>query len=511
LALKLCQDCVELLPIHHRAKTFVSRAIAEEKKTEKKAACRQNSLSKMKLRDRDRDRERDRHEEQAESFVISRHSLDLLRSKHCSSGPAQTLLSRATRTGPLNIAVFDPSFRGIRHKFPERNMTKLKAVDQKVSGRCWLMAGLNLLRHKSVKEGKINAEHVNKLDDFELSGNYLMFFDKWEKCMYFLDQIRKTRHEEIGSQNVQYLLMNPISDGGQFSMFVDLIEKYGIVPADIMPDSYHAGRTRELNEILALVLRSTVPEVRNASEQDFSALRKLTLERTFKVLIDTLGCPPESFELSPGLGSMSPLQFYRSLEPSNLTDYISLVHVPEAERPMNTVFEVEGLGSVVGGRPVRYLNVPLDVMYKATVASADLGLRVWLGCDVNKHRHEKDGLLDPEVFDWHLLLGYDPNLPRSEKLLYRQGAVTHAMAIVDYDEDGSLLIENSWGTAHKNGYLHMTRSWFDQHVYQVEVPPQVLPAKYRKLWQSQRAQLLPRWDPLGVLLGKCCENENENH
>jgi aminopeptidase C len=124
-------------------------------------------------------------------------------------------------------------------------------------------------------------------------------------------------------------------------------------------------------------------------------------------------------------------------------------------------------------------------------------------------------LLDAQAFDWNLLLGENWAmpllLPRSERLKFRQGAVTHAMVFVEYDQQtGSLYVENSWGPHNKKGYLHMTKDWFMEHVWQVEVLADVLPEQLVSLWRkkgSAHVRKLPRWDPLGVLLGgdnECC-------
>src|SRR5574344_1677728 len=62
-------------------------------------------------------------------------------------------------------------------------------TDQKNSGRCWLFASLNILRHQI-------AENY-KLDDFELSETYPYFWDKLEKSNTFYEQIIESAHAPI--------------------------------------------------------------------------------------------------------------------------------------------------------------------------------------------------------------------------------------------------------------------------------------------------------------------------
>lgn len=417
------------------------------------------------------------------------------------------LLSRAARVLPLSHLVFNPCCPEVpRHVPTKQNPSVLKVVDQKRTGRCWMMAGLNLLRHQSAPQ--------LGLKDFELSGSYVMFFDKLEKCILFLDNFWAVRAEPEDSRGVQYLLQNPISDGGQFSMFVDLVEKYGVVPVEVMPDTRHASQTHELNDQLANVLRYYAAVIRQAKDEDQKhQVVWDCLKVVFRLLVATLGLPPQSFRTGPESPVSTPQQFYRSLQPRDLSEYVALISVPQADRPFNRCFEVAGLGTMCGGRPVRYLNVELDIMKKSVMLANDRGRRVWFGSDVSKDRHEGEGLLDPAVFDWPLLLGADLRLPRDLRLKYRQTAVSHAMVIEGYHADPQtgqptcFRVENTWGDAHKSGFLEMSSKWFDEFVFEVLVPPDVLSGFLLGIWQTDQAIQLPLWDPLGMLLGSCCERE----
>ena len=125
-------------------------------------------------------------------------------------------------------------FRLIDHNYSNVIKNEMpKVTNQKASGRCWGFAGLNLMRLSLVS--KYN------LKDFEFSQNYFMFFDKLEKANYFLENILKTMDESFDSRLMMYLLSNPIQDGGQWDRFVNLIEKYGVVPQSVMPESFQSS------------------------------------------------------------------------------------------------------------------------------------------------------------------------------------------------------------------------------------------------------------------------------
>ena len=71
-----------------------------------------------------------------------------------------------------------------------------------------------------------------------------MFWDKLEKANYFLENIIETRDEPLDSRMIQALLSDPLSDGGQWDMFVNLVDKYGVVPKSFMPETDQQQRFR---------------------------------------------------------------------------------------------------------------------------------------------------------------------------------------------------------------------------------------------------------------------------
>jgi bleomycin hydrolase len=409
------------------------------------------------------------------------------------------LLRHALRNAPLSAVAFDADAFGRlpRHAPCVQTRTKLPAVNQHNSGRCWIMAGLNLLRHTS-------APRLGREKDFELSGAFVLFWDKLEKAALFLHHVRSLLHVHIEDRELQHLLAAPVSDGGQFSMFVDLVERHGCVPVEAMPDSVHATNTKELNAALNDLLRFYAERLRSTRRQQHDALVRQALGLVYRLLAATLGAPPTTVPNLRG-PRLTPLEYYHALVPADLRDYVTLISV---ERPCGA-YEVAYLGSMVGGRPVRYLNVPFETMLKATTDALDLGTRVWFGSDVQYCLHRTHGLLDPGVFDWALVLGVDVDLPRGKRLLYHQSSVTHAMVFSGYrnDEAGRLVsfaVENSWGPEVKKGYLDMHKDWARLGLWEVAVPRSVLAPELLQTWDAPGATRLPPWDPIAALLGSCC-------
>ena len=123
----------------------------------------------------------------------------------------------------------------------------MKVANQKKSGRCWIFAGLNILREEVAKKYDI--------EDFELSQNYIAFYDKLEKCNYFLNSVIELSGRDIDDRLLSFILMRGIEDGGQWDMFVNVVKKYGVVPKNTYPETFQSENTKEIDNILNRYLR----------------------------------------------------------------------------------------------------------------------------------------------------------------------------------------------------------------------------------------------------------------
>ena len=133
-------------------------------------------------------------------------------------------------------------------------LDKWGAANQKASGRCWIFAGLNSLRG-----GIMDRTNIK---DFELSQTYLYFYDKLEKANWFLTAVDELKDRDITDRTLTKLMDDPIGDGGQWSMFVSLVEKYGVVPKYAMPETASSESSAMLNRNLETVLRRAAHQIR---------------------------------------------------------------------------------------------------------------------------------------------------------------------------------------------------------------------------------------------------------
>ena len=415
----------------------------------------------------------------------------------------------AVRGDVMDLAMDWEAFRRIDHTFSDIVTGQMKVTNQKSSGRCWGFAGLNLFR--------IYLGRKYNLKKFEFSQNYFIFCDKLEKSNYFLENIIKTADEPLDGRLVMHLLTDPIQDGGQWHMFVNLIEKYGVLPQTEMPESFQSSQSMRMNRMITRKLRGFAKDLRVAYEKgaDTKKLRVMKedmLRTIYQMLTICLGSPPEKFEWQirdkdkkfHRFEKLNPKQFYKEHVGLDLNDYVCLINCPMSDKSYNEIYTVDYLGNVVEGSIIRYLNLPSKRLKEVAAASIKDDHPVWFGCDVGKHFHRNLGVMDMDIFDFELFYSTDFPMTKTDRLEFGDSQMTHAMLFTGVDLDGrghprKWQVENSWGEKRSDkGYDIMTDSWFDEYNYEVVVYKDYITKDEFSVYQKDPV-VLPPWDPMGAL------------
>jgi len=420
---------------------------------------------------------------------------------------AEVMKNAIIANGIEKVAFNNSSRIGLQNSFTHE-IKSGKVTSQEKSGRCWMFAGLNLFRYPAVKNLNI--------DDFEFSQNYLMFYDKLEKANYFLESVIRTVHEDIYSRIVMWLLRDPLQDGGQWDMFVNLINKYGAVPKNIMPETFHSGNSALMNQLLTLQLRSWASLLRSmhskgSNEEDLRLKKSELISEFYRLLTYFLGEPPMKFHfefrdkngIHSSIDNLTPQQFFTEYVRIDLNEYTSLINAPTPDKPFGKVYSVDFLGNVIEGRKVLYLNTELEELKACAVNQIKDGNPVWFGCDVRIQTERQKGLMDTKVFLFEHALDTEMNLDKSARLLYGESLLTHAMVFSGVNlkngKPDRWKVENSWGEERgEKGFFIMSDRWFDEYNYQVVVNKKYLSAKMLEALNTEPT-ILPPWDPMGSL------------
>ncbi len=418
-----------------------------------------------------------------------------------------TALINALTNNDLNELTLNREFLK-KHNNLFSNKIETKGItDQKNSGRCWIFAGLNILRPLVIK--KYN------LKNFEFSQSYVAFYDKLEKANFVLEFVIHTKDRDLLDRELSEILDDGVQDGGYWSWFVALVEKYGLVPKDVYPETHPTSNTWLLNRVIneqvlagAGIIRKMVKE--GADDTELRMYKLKILKEIYKILIMNFTEPPEKFiwryEDKDGkiieTKSFTPIDFYKEAVGIQLKNYVSLIHYPG--RDFNRLYEFDNCRNVFDQSNPQSANVDIELIKELAKKSILNNEPVWFACDIGKASDRKTGILSSRIFNYDALFKPEIKMDKENRILYRFSASNHAMVLlgVDIKDNKTIkwLVENSHGNDEgEQGFYTMYSDWFDDYVYEVIINVKYLPEEIKEIFK-QKPIHLPLWDPMAELL-----------
>ena len=412
---------------------------------------------------------------------------------------ADKALRNALNSTAINtLAVSADNLAMIDTHFSNEVVTKGR-TDQKSSGRCWLFTGLNVLRSRMIQKHDLGA--------FTFSQNYLFFYDQLEKANLFLQGIIDTKDLPLEDRKVDWLLSNPLGDGGQFTGVSNLVMKYGVVPSDAMPETLSANSTSQMSTQIKTKLREDALALRAAKPKEVQAMKVQMLGEVYRMLALCLGVPPTEFTWARynskgefvSEKTYTPKAFYNEFVGEDLeNNYIMVMNNPAVE--YGKVYEIEYDRHVYDGQNWVYLNLPIEKIKEMAIASIKDNTALYFSCDVGKFLDRKTGVADLKNFDYESLMGVTFGMDKKQRIQTHASGSTHAMTLIAVDiKDGKpvkWMVENSWGaTSGYKGNIIMTDEWFNEYMFRLVVEKKYVPADVMALL-NQKPILLPAWDPM---------------
>ncbi|BGP18568.1 bleomycin hydrolase [Rhodosporidiobolus nylandii] len=462
---------------------------------------------------------------------------------------ASTVLSKSNFTEAL---VSRAAQRKDQQVFNVKLSTEGNPVtNQKSSGRCWLFASTNYLR--------ILMARKYDLEDFQLSQSYLFFYDSLSKANWFLEQMLQLADEPLDDRTVHHFMQEPRSDGGQYrtdlcshvlsafarDMIVNLFSTFGLVPQSVFPESANSSATSKVDTLVTAKLREYALELRALHDAALSSLSSLDksyaekkalaiasarkrkeeqMSEVYRILCIALGQPPKPTETftweyyskkdkAYHRVDTTPLEFYKKYCLVDVSTHLSLVNDPRHD--YSTLLQVDRLGNVVGGQPVKYINTHIEQLKSTAIKLLKADIPVWcvpgyaacsFGCDVGKFSSSSIGIMDTEIYDLDEGFGITLGMDKAQRLRTGESCMTHAMLLtaVHVDEKTGKpvrwRVENSWGAeACDKGYMLMSDAWFSEFVYQIVADRKYIPKDLVDVFDKGKATVLPPWDPMGTL------------
>lgn len=440
---------------------------------------------------------------QAQQGGISDEMLKQIQSSYKNTSADKAIRNAIGGTDIRKLSLNQENQQGLDTDFSIKVESK-GITDQQSSGRCWLFTGLNVMRAKAIAR--------YNLPSLEFSQAYSFFWDQLEKSNLFLQGVIDTAKEPMSNQTVEWLFKHPLSDGGTFTGVADIVSKYGLVPKEVMPETYSSEHTSQMSSLIGLKLKEYGLELRESVQKGMDvkkieARKTEMLETVYRILVLNLGVPPTEFDYvrkdvkgNPvETEHHTPMSFLEKYGDKNLlTNYVMMMNDPSRE--YYKCYEIDFDRHRYDGKNWTYVNLPVEEIKEMAIASLKDSTRMYFSSDVTQ-LDSKRGLLDVNNYDFGSLLGTTFGMDKKQRIQTFASMSAHAMTLmaVDLDENGKpkkWMVENSWGAqSGYKGHLIMTDEWFNEYMFRLVLETKYVPKKVLDIFK-QKPVRLPAWDPM---------------
>ncbi len=383
---------------------------------------------------------------------------------------------------------------------------KQSITDQQSSGRCWMFSGFNVLRSNFAQ--RTDSLRVN------LSHSYQFFWDQLEKSNLFLQGVIDHADKAIDHPRVQFFFKHPVSDGGTFCGVSDLVDKYGLVPKEVMPETYSSDNTSRMAKLISSKLREYGLQLRQmvADKKKPAAIKAektKMLATIYRMLAMTIGEPPAQFTYAfknesgrtvTEAKTYTPQEFAKEVVGGPISGTF-IMAMNDPRRPYYKTYEVEYDRHTYDGTNWKYINLPMDEIEKMAIASLKDGKKLYSSYDVAKMLDREQGYADLDNYDYGSLFGTTFTMDKAQRISTYDSGSTHAMTLtaVDLDENGKATqwkVENSWGAAWgQQGCMIMSDRWWREYTFRLVVDKKYVPEEILKANEQKPLMVMPE-DPL---------------
>ena len=375
-------------------------------------------------------------------------------------------------------------------------LAKSKIYDQGNSERCWIYAGINL-----IKNNIAHNLHIEE-NEYALSANFISFLDKLEKSNALYQYVIEKENFDYKTEIKKDYLKLGIYEGGYFEYFRSLVNKYGIVPECVMPEVRSSKKPFEFLRIFGEKVKKDVFQILTGKKEkkkveEMITLKEKMLEENYEFLDKCLGELPFSFDYEytdqdgnyKKLTNLTPIQFKEKFLTTELDQFVGIANVPSYNKKYHQLYRKKYSKNIYEKEAVEFINMPITTLKDLVVKQLRDGIPVYVGCNMTKMVDNKLGIMDTNLYNYHDVFGIN-FLTKEEALSMYDISYQHCMLITGvHIEDDHIIrwkIEDSYGDqTHKNGYFVMNDNFFDEFVLEVMIDKKYLTEEELALFKQK--------------------------
>lgn len=286
-----------------------------------------------------------------------------------------------------------------------------KRYDQEDSLKCWIFAGINVIKRNIAENLNIDAMNL------ELSDNYIAFFDKLEKSNDIYEKVIHANTNDLQQIKKSKILNLCVVEYGNWTMFLAILNKYGIVPLEAMKNTVESQRYEKLWNLYREKVKADVVSLLEYKKKgkDNNELEKIKykfLQENYAFLSKILGEPPIEFDYKytnikqekVHLSKITPLEFKKYVT-LNLQDHIAVENEFYWNREYNRKYRYREYTNIYRKTDTEVLNITSNELKKLAIKQLKDGVPVYIGLCIKKYRNIEKGILDTRIYNYEKDLG----------------------------------------------------------------------------------------------------------
>ena len=418
-------------------------------------------------------------------------------SKEYNSNPTNKIIENAITTNGLEEACLNRDVIAENQFVFNIELPDSKRYHQKDSWKCWIYAGINMIKYNMAKNLNIN------LMNFELSSNYIAFFDKLEKSNYVYENIiQLSQNADLDFIKKEKIIDDCVDECGDWEYFKSVISKYGIVPNTYMLNPIEGEKAQKITRLYREKVKKDIAYLWKAKQQgkDDNSLRNMKKEyvkENYILLSKILGEPPYTFDYEYRdednkyikIKDLTPRDFVARYLTLNLEDFVKIGNVPMYNKEYEKIYEEKYSGNIYENCSIKFLNLPIEELKDMAVQQLKDGIPVYISLHTLKSRYEKAGILDTRIYNYEQTLGITP-LSKREGFDFSEINSNHAMVLTGVNivdkKTQRWKVEDSYGTEGKpKGYYIMNDNFFEKFTRSIIIHKKYLTEEQRILLEQE--------------------------
>ncbi|MBQ6991752.1 MAG: hypothetical protein IJN50_02385 [Clostridia bacterium] len=363
-------------------------------------------------------------------------------------------------------------------------LCETKRMDQKESLRCWIYSGLNFIKRNIANN--LNTDILN----FELSPTFVAFYDRLEKSNSLYNKII---HKKIDFKTInnQSYYNEPCHERGRFEGFRFIINKYGLVPYNIMEDTNDSLYSNDFTRVFNQKVKKDCFKILKAKENglDCYKLKEKLLAENYDLLCKILGEPPLTFDYTYTnnmnekitLNNITPLEFKEKFLNIDLNEYISITNLESNNRDLFKKY-------INKNSSTEFINLPINRLKELCIMQLEQGEPVIFDCNPLSFRDISTGVLDTRLYNYNSNFSFD-NMTKIESLNFKERFAQHVMTFtgvhIEKNKPIRWKVEDSYGSEKRyNGYYIMNDNFFDDYIIRIVINKKFLSEAEIELYNS---------------------------